>query len=100
MIEKSFFEQIHSVFNQPSILGDLLPHLQNQVRREEGHAIDPPNWGRGPLKAFELACSIQCQLKSKRVDSRKQVSTVSPPLDKKAHLVCRYNLRDAWRCHR
>lgn len=24
--------QIHSVFNQPSILEDLLPHLQNQAR--------------------------------------------------------------------
>lgn len=23
--------KIHSVFNQPSILGDLLPHIQNQV---------------------------------------------------------------------
>lgn len=26
--------QVHSVFNQPSILGDLLPHLQNQARKE------------------------------------------------------------------
>eukprot|EP00903_Cladosiphon_okamuranus_P018054 g16615.t1 len=27
----AFHLQIHSVFNQPSILGDLLPHLQNQA---------------------------------------------------------------------
>lgn len=34
--------QIHSVFNQPSILGDLLPHLQNQVEDAEANqTIDP-----------------------------------------------------------
>ena len=31
-VRRSERTQIHSVFNQPSILEDLLPHLQNQAR--------------------------------------------------------------------